>query len=167
MSGCETPPKVCRRLRWWPLLMSSRRGSRWRPARDRRHTAESSTVSGRSCRRRASGHFGRAQEVDTHRSTPQHTRIPQSNKWFHDLEMRLALAPIISPQRNIKYHIVIFNLSSISSRLPVLATVWCNPADLRAAPEMVLRWLWRTVSALICWVDPCVTQVYASLMDRC
>lgn len=66
---CETSPKVYRQLHWWPLLMSSRPGSRWRLEQARRHTAESSTASGRSSRRKVSGHFGRAQEVNAHTHT--------------------------------------------------------------------------------------------------
>lgn len=48
--------------------------------------------------------------------------------------------------RNFKSHIVIFKLSSISSRFQIFTTVWCNPGHLRTVAEMVVRWLWRTVS---------------------
>lgn len=69
----QMSPKACRRPRWWPLLMSSRPGSRWQLGPARRHTVESSTASGRSSRRKVSGHFGKAQEVNVHGPIPAFT----------------------------------------------------------------------------------------------
>lgn len=88
---CDMSLKVYRLLHWWPLLMSSRPGSRWQPEQARRHTAESSTASERSSRRKVSGHFGRAREVKAHICTYSTVLY----KWFHDWEMGLTVVAVI------------------------------------------------------------------------
>lgn len=98
---CDTSTKVYRRPRWWPLLMSSRPGSRWQLEQARRHTAESSTASGRSSRRKVSRHFGRAQEVNTDKHT--HSAYTCGSLRWLLLSRRHC--------RKLKSHIVISNLS--------------------------------------------------------
>lgn len=120
--------KVYQRRRWWPLLMSSKPGSRWRLERARRHTAESSTVSGRSSERKVSVHFGKAQEVE---HSCIHAYCPTTAFKTGDKCLAANLRNIQSP---------------VSSSLQILTAVWCNSGDLWTLAKIFLRWFWRTVS---------------------
>lgn len=115
--------------------MSSRPGSRLPPERARPRTTESSTAFGRSSKRKASGPFGKAREVNARACSVSVYR------WrFHNWELWLLLSG-----RHGRNYIVIFE-SSISASLQIVAAVWRHLGNLRAAAEMVLHRLRRAVS---------------------